>query len=250
MKKLLSFMLAFITILALAVPVMGSPGFSEGSALEITERDYDAIDVKEFALNDSSIQVEGLGIFYSDNSTLNSWYLDVTEDVEGTINIAYKIGSKYFNAKFAINGPGLYRVGDGRGSNRVHSVKIGAFEKKPPLPTPVTSAPQVTSAPPVASEPGDTKNPSEPVITYEIADGWNPNILDQAYNHQAHAFIFFVNKLENGVVVATNKHVQHFRVPQGSVIISYDEGYSVRFEWDDHIMISVTIVEQRNRKNR
>jgi len=281
MKKFTT-MLALI--IALAVPVIGSPGFKEGYTSEISKQDYDAINDEEFASNNNSVKVEGLGIFYSDNKILNAWYLDVTEAAEGTINIAYKIGSKYYNVKFTINGPGMYRVGDSRGSNRIHSVKIGAFEKKPPMPKQVTSAPpvtptpQVTSAPPVIPTlpvtptssvtsapqvtsvppviptlpvtptspvtfaPEDNRNPSEPVITYEIVDGWDPSLLDYAYNHQAHAFIFYVNKLENGVVVATNKHVEHFRVHQGMVTIRYDEGYRVRFKWDNHVMLSVKIV--------
>ena len=265
MKKFTT-MLALI--IALAVPVIGSPGFKEGYTSEISKQDYDAINGEEFASNNNSVKVEGLGIFYSDNRILNAWYLDVTEAAEGTINIAYKIGSKYYNVKFTINGPGMYRVGDSRGSNRIHSVKIGAFEKKPPMPKQVTSAPPVTPTPhvtsappviptlpvtptsPVTFAPEDNRNPSEPVITYEIVDGWDPSLLDYAYNHQAHAFIFYVNKLENGVVVATNKHVEHFRVHQGFVIKKYDEGYSVRFEWDNHMMMSVTIVQQRNSRNR
>ena len=225
MKKISSFMLAFVIIsfviisfviiFGLSTPAAGSPGFFEGYVSEISEGEYNSINIKEYSGNDNSIEVKGVGVFYFDNAYLNTWYLDVTEDIEGIIDIAYRIGLKYYNVRYTLNGPGMYRVGD---SGTVKAVKIGTLEKK-------------TSA-----------------ITYEVADGWNPSLLEYTYNHQAYAFIFFVNKLRDGVVVSTNKHVEHFRVPHGFVIIEYDEGYNVRFKWENHMMKSVTITEEKSRE--
>jgi len=232
MKKLLPFLLALIFVFGLTVTTMGSPGFKSGHVTEITKSNYDAASAKEFAANNSSVEIPGLGIFYSDNKNLNTWYLDVTENVEGTIDIAYRIGSKYFNSKFTITGPGLYSVGDSKGSNGINAVKIGSFQKK-----------AVTNETGSASGPMNTeqdKSTHETVTTYQVVSGWNGNLQNK---DNSGGFKFSVNKLENGVIVDSVVHNEKINAQQkGNRTLDYGD-YRVRIEWNDNNKVtSVTIV--------
>jgi len=106
-----------------------APTIIDGNVRQIDERTCNSIAIREFSSNNSSVRVEGLGVFFSDNKTLNTWYHNVTDYVKGSIDIAYKIGSRYFVVEFEIYGPGRYRVGDSKGSNSINMVKIGVFNE-------------------------------------------------------------------------------------------------------------------------
>ena len=150
MKKIFAILFAALMLLGFSTAFAATPNsFIDGNVRQIDKKTYDAIPAGEFSSNNGSVKVEGLGVFFSDNVTLNSWYLDVADYVKGSIDIAYKISSRYFIVEFDIYGPGIYRVGDSKGSNEINMVKIGVFN-------------EVENIPP--ETPVITKTPSDDVI--------------------------------------------------------------------------------------
>ena len=130
MKKLLSFALALVMVLALSVPAVSAApaGFIGGTVAASDKNGYNKFVGTEITANNSAKVFDNFS-FIADNKTLNAWYINVTKDISGTLEVAYKVGSAYYVVKFDIGGPGKYWIGDSKGSNGVNMVKIGAFEQ-------------------------------------------------------------------------------------------------------------------------
>ena len=127
MRKLLSFALALIMVLALAVPAIAAPtGFISGTVTATDKNGYDSFNGKEITANNSGADYGGFS-FVADNKVLNAWYIDVTDDISGTLEVAYKAGSNYYIVTFAIDGPGKYGIAESKGSNGANMVKIGVL---------------------------------------------------------------------------------------------------------------------------
>ena len=128
MKKLLSLALVLAMVLVFAVPVMATApsGFITGDVTQIDKKGYDNFAGTEITSNNSITQFDGFN-FVADNKTFNAWYIDVLDDISGTLEVAYKSSSNYFTVVFEINGAGKYWIGDSKGSNGTNMVKIGAI---------------------------------------------------------------------------------------------------------------------------
>ena len=128
MKKLLSLALVLTMVLALAVPAMAAApaGFITGEVTQIDKKGYDKFAGIEITANNSIKKFDGFN-FVADNKTANAWYIDVTDDISGTLEAAYKIGSAYYVVTFNIDGVGKYWIADSKGSNGANMVKIGAL---------------------------------------------------------------------------------------------------------------------------
>jgi rubredoxin len=130
-RKLLSLVLALTMMLAFAVPASAAAtaAFVNGTVSVIDKSGYDSFDGKEVTANNSSTVFDSFS-FIADNKTLNAWYIDVTDDISGTLEVAYKVGSSYYIVKFDIDGAGKYWIADSKGSNGANMVKIGKFVEK------------------------------------------------------------------------------------------------------------------------
>ena len=123
-KRILSILVVMALIFAIAVTTI--------AAADVTKTDkkgYDAFPGKEYSANNSSwVVADGIKLV-SDNKTKNAeyWYFDVFEDLEGTIEVAYKISSNYYIATFEIDGKDKYIIGDAKGGNGINMVKVGEF---------------------------------------------------------------------------------------------------------------------------
>ncbi|MCL1981531.1 MAG: hypothetical protein FWG53_00360 [Clostridiales bacterium] len=138
MKKLLSLALVLTMVLAFAVPVMAAAtsDFIGGTVVTIDKNGYNNFDGREITANNSTTVFKDFS-FIADNKTLNAWYIDVTDDISGTLEVAYKVSSAYYVVTFDIDGPGKYWIADSKGSNGANMVKVGAFkeaEVSDPLP--------------------------------------------------------------------------------------------------------------------
>lgn len=131
MKKYLSLGLVLVMVFALAIPAFAVPdGYITAEDVVKTDKaGYNSFVGKEYTSNNSRWTIADGIALVSDNKTkkAESWYLDVAEDLEGTIEIAYKISSKYFIAAFEIDGAGKYYIGDAKGGNSINMVKVGKF---------------------------------------------------------------------------------------------------------------------------
>jgi hypothetical protein len=137
MKKLLSLALVLAVALALVIPaaavvVSAAPAsaapavFINGTVAAIDKNGYNAFDGKEITANNTSVVFDDF-TYVADNKTLNAFYIDVTDDISGTLEVAYKVGNNYFTVTFDISGPGKYWIADSKGANGANMVKIGAF---------------------------------------------------------------------------------------------------------------------------
>jgi len=131
MKKLLSLALVLTIVLMLIVPAMAATpnGFITGDVTRIDKTGYNNFTGKEITANNSVTKFDNFS-FVADNKTLNAWYIDVTDDISGTLEVAYKVGSAYSVVTFDIDGAGKYWIADSRGSTGANMVKIGAFVEK------------------------------------------------------------------------------------------------------------------------
>ncbi|MDR0778137.1 MAG: hypothetical protein LBE48_01675 [Methanomassiliicoccaceae archaeon] len=134
MKRLLSIALVFVLALALAIPALAvtasaapaSAGFINGAVASIDKKSYDNFDGKEITANNNTVVFDNFS-FIADNKTLNALYINVTGDISGTLEVAYKIGNGYYVVTFAIDGPGKYWIADSKGGNSANVVKVGVF---------------------------------------------------------------------------------------------------------------------------
>ncbi|MCL1974858.1 MAG: hypothetical protein FWG61_01690, partial [Firmicutes bacterium] len=125
MKKLLSIALVLTIVLAFAVPAITAPaGFSGGTVIAIDKKGYDNFIGLEITANNSITNFNNFS-FIADNKTLNAWYINVTENIKGTLEVAYKVSSAYYIVTFNIVGPGKYWIADSKGSKGANMVKIG-----------------------------------------------------------------------------------------------------------------------------
>ena len=98
-----------------------------GVSVPITRDQYrDFGGIRHTSNNDTRPLEEGM-IFVADNRNLNSWYIYVTGDMVGTIQVAYQIGSRHYLRTIEINGPGRYIIGDSRGPEGLNEIRLGAF---------------------------------------------------------------------------------------------------------------------------
>ncbi|MCL1873727.1 MAG: hypothetical protein FWF85_06385 [Clostridiales bacterium] len=104
-------------------------GFIEGEEVfEIDKVQYDAFD--EMLYDDNNTTYTGVGGVDGINLVTNAhdgWYLEVTKKLKGDIEVAYKIGPKYYVVAFKIEGIGKYYIGEGRGANGVVHVRVSEF---------------------------------------------------------------------------------------------------------------------------
>jgi len=132
MKKILSIALTLMMMFALAAPVFAAtavpPLFFGGTVQAIDKKGYDCFDGFEITSNNCSAKFDKFSLI-ADNKTLCAWYIDVAEDISGSLEVAYKVGSQYYIVTFAINGPGKYRIADSKGGEGANMVKVGAFEE-------------------------------------------------------------------------------------------------------------------------
>jgi hypothetical protein len=128
MKKLLPLIFAITMVLALAVPAMAvtPSGFISGTVATIDKKGYDGFSGKEITANNSTTTFNGFSLV-ADNKTLNTWYINVTSDINGTLDVAYKVGNAYYIVTFDIDGPGKYRIADSKGNAGANMAKVGAF---------------------------------------------------------------------------------------------------------------------------
>jgi len=180
MKKLLSLAFVLTMVFALAIPALAAPsGFIGGTIVTIDKRGYDGFEGTEITANNSSTIFDNFSIV-ADNKTLNAWYIDVTDDISGTLEVAYKIGNAYYVVTFDIDGAGKYWIADSRGSNGANMVKIGAFNA-----TPIHThdyIPEVT--PPTCTEEGYTTYTCKCGATYkEVIPAPGHNWENGRYNY-------------------------------------------------------------------
>ena len=136
MKKVLVFIVAVALMMSTAVPAFAAQTndfIFSGEVTAISQSEYKAFDgvadakgKTEFTANNSVFAVSDGISLVSDNKTkgAEAWYLNVTKDLVGTIQVAYKISSGYYLVEFAIDGVGKYFIGAG---NAVNMCKVGAF---------------------------------------------------------------------------------------------------------------------------
>ena len=132
MKKSISLALVLTIVLAFAVPAMAAApaGFTGGTVVIIDKNGYNKFVGTEITANNSTKAFDNFS-FIADNKTLNAWYINVTKDISGTLEAAYKVGSAYYIVTFDIDGPGKYWIGDSKGNNGINMVKIGVFIATP-----------------------------------------------------------------------------------------------------------------------
>ena len=143
MKKFLSLALVFAIVLAFAVPAMAAApnGFITGDVTQIEKKGYDSFAGKEITSNNSVTQFDDFN-FVADNKTFNAWYIDVLDDLSGTLEVAYKSSSNYYTVVFDVDGAGKYWIGDSKGSNGTNMVKVGVFTVHIHGYTPVITPPE------------------------------------------------------------------------------------------------------------
>ena len=128
MKKVSFCVLAVIMAMAFAIPASATPqeGFIGGTVVAADKNTYDCFIGEEITANNNTVAFDNF-YFIADNKILNTWYINVTKDIAGALDVAYKIGSGYYIVSFNIDGPGKYRIADSRGVAGANMVKIGEF---------------------------------------------------------------------------------------------------------------------------
>ena len=128
MKKILSLALVALTLFAFAIPVLtlGSAGFISGTVVSIDKSGYDNFKGTELTANNNNADFGGFS-FIADNKILNAWYINVADDIIGSLEVAYKVGNQYYVVSFDIDGVGKYWIADSRSGSGVNMVKVGAF---------------------------------------------------------------------------------------------------------------------------
>ena len=125
MKRLMTFVLVLVMVLAFAATAMADIKAVDCPA-RIDKKAYDSFTEKFSANNKTGYIMDGI-ILKTDAKS--GWFIIVNDDkLAGTLELAYKIGSDYFAVDLAIDGAGEYRIGDGSGKNGLNHVKIGAFK--------------------------------------------------------------------------------------------------------------------------
>ena len=125
MKKLLTLVLALVVVFGFSSTVFATTK-TVGDFVEVNKTVFDSFATYKLPSNNSTTKLEDNVTFVASNK--DGWYINVTaEEVAGTIEVAYKIGSKYFIVTHEINGIGQYWVGDGSGNQGVTQVKVGYF---------------------------------------------------------------------------------------------------------------------------
>jgi len=128
MKKIVSFVLAFVMILATVVPLHAVPQIEPSASTRITRDEYNNFGGVRHTSNNATRQIaEGI-TFVADNNNLNRWYIHVTADVSGSITVAYQISNQHYMRTIEIFGAGRYIIGDSRGQRGLNEIRLGAFE--------------------------------------------------------------------------------------------------------------------------
>ena len=130
MRKSLTTTLCAVALLAMAVNAMAAPsGYIDGTVAKSDKNAYDAFAAVKESANNSIVHVQDGIEFVCSNK--GGWYLQVTDDLDGSIEVAYKISNDYFVVTFDINGAGKYYVGAGSGKNGVNHAKVAEFVPAP-----------------------------------------------------------------------------------------------------------------------
>ena len=121
MKKLFSLAFVFAMVFALVIPAVSAGA----EPVEIDKKAFDAFPAQKHTANNKHT---GLGDFELVSDSKAGWRLFCNNpDLVGTIDVAYKIGPRYFIVTFDVNGEGEFYIGDGSGKNGVNMVKVGKF---------------------------------------------------------------------------------------------------------------------------
>jgi hypothetical protein len=118
-------------VLTLSIPTLAlaaSTEFKNGTVVTVDKNGYDKFIGTEITANNSSTVFNNF-LLVADNKTLNAWYINVVDDINGVLEVAYKVGSNYSIVTFAIDGPGKYWIADSKGSNGANMVKVGSFNQ-------------------------------------------------------------------------------------------------------------------------
>ena len=134
------------------------PIIEAGPSSRITREQYNAFGGIRHTSNNATRSL-GDGItFVADNNNLISWYIHVTANLTGTIDIAYQIGSNHFARTIQIQGQGRYIIGDSRGRDGLNEIRLGTFvsaDVPTPTPSPIpTPTPEPTPSPNGSGENG------------------------------------------------------------------------------------------------
>ena len=151
MKSNVKILVSTILVLALvagcfaAMPLTANAdntNIGVASVLSVDKKAYDTFSEVKYTANNNNVNTNDISLV-SDNNKKGDypngrWYISVTsEDMVGTIEVAYKISNKYYTGTVNINGAGEYNLGDASGNNGINSVKLGVFIAYVPLVEPV-----------------------------------------------------------------------------------------------------------------
>ena len=137
-KIIITGVLLIALTLTLILPALANPNalIPAESSTQITRDQYNQFGGVRHTSNNSTRAIADSVTFVADNRNLNLWYIHVTADLEGTIEVAYQISNRHFARTVNINGPGRYIIGDSRGQNGLNEIKLGAFVPAPVEPGP------------------------------------------------------------------------------------------------------------------
>ena len=128
MKRFTSALLALVLTFAFVTPLLAGTIIPAAPSVPITRNEYNSFAGLRITANNSSTPIEEGISFVADNRVLHSWYIHVTAEISGTIDVVYQISGRHFARTVEIDGPGRYIIGDSRGNNGLNHIKIGSFE--------------------------------------------------------------------------------------------------------------------------
>ena len=137
LKRISAIMLTVMLVFASVVQVFGVPIIDARPSTSITRDQYNDFGGIRHTSNNSTRPL-GEGItFVADNNNLNSWYIYVTDDLSGNIDVAYQISNRHYVRTVVIQGAGRYIIGDSRGQNGLNEIRLGDFiSDSAPMPVP------------------------------------------------------------------------------------------------------------------
>jgi len=126
-RRIIATLLAFIMILGLGTTAFAMPLVAAETSTPITSEQFENFGFTLHTSNNTTVPLRDGMTLVADNRIHDSWYIHVTDDLMGEIEIAYRIGSRFFTRTITIDGSGRYIIGDSRGSNGLTGVRVGEF---------------------------------------------------------------------------------------------------------------------------
>ena len=132
-KIVLASVLLLALVVTLVLPALATTNdlIPAAPSTQITRDQYNNFGGVRHTANNSTRAIADGVTFVADNRNLNLWYIHVTANVEGTIQVAYQISNRHFARTVNIFGPGRYIIGDSRGSNGLNEIRLGGFVGAP-----------------------------------------------------------------------------------------------------------------------